>query len=203
MPQIHHPRPLPAHQQLDVRVQQEHPVFEPVRHRAPLVEGEGAGGLGGHGGGDGVVDGGGAGVRGDGVGQRDGEVEGEQVGEMGGVAQGRCCDGDVLFGGWGGAGFGEVERADGEGEGAGCERVDGVDEGEVFTDAADLAGQAQLRGLLARLLGGREVLLCAFELLSGSRFGFCTCLHGFAAGGEAALEVIVPLSRGLDLPAAG
>ena len=151
MPQIHHPRPLPAHQELDIRVQQEHTVFEPVRHRALLVEGEGAGRLGGHAGGDGVVDGGGAGVRGDGIGERDGEVEGKEVGQVGGVAQGRCCGVGVLFRGWG-AGFGEVERADGEGEGAGCERIDGVDGGEVFADTADLAGQAELRRL-AMLLG--------------------------------------------------
>lgn len=83
---------------------------------------------------------------------------------MGGVncvAERSCC-GCWVVGVEGRAGIGEVEGANSEGEGTGGERFDGVDGGEVFSYAADLAREVGFCRL-TELSAGREVRLCRCE----------------------------------------
>lgn len=115
----------------------------------------------------------------------------QEVGEVRGVAQG---GGDVFGLGLGRGGGGEVgggregERGDGEVEGFGGERVEGVDVQEVGRYAPDLADGC---GFGTRELGGTrgEAALCGGEVGGCFFLGEGAGGDGGAAGGETGAEV--------------
>ena len=135
----------------------------------------------------------------DGVGERDGKVEGEEVGEMCGVAE-RGGDG-VGSGGVfkrGEVGVGEGEVADCEGQGAVGDGVDGIDREEGFADAPALAGDI-VEGLIVDGLAAGQVLGGFVYMFLCAGLGFAPGGYSLAPGFEVGAHIVYFGDDGLDL----
>lgn len=180
-------------QGLDVLVEQEPGVVEAVLGRGAAAQEQGELALGVGQQGDVVADAAARAEGADGVGQRHGQVELQQVRELGDVAEGR---GQGVLGGAGEGGVvvgvGQGEAADAEGErGAGRVRRDGEDARQVLADApplpVDALARRRLRGPRLRHLGVRVLHVFRGPRLRGPAF-----LDGGPPRGDAGLQVGAP-----------